>query len=179
MEIKNVSDQTSFNTERFKIRPLEMSDVLKIERYIRDERVAKSTGTIPHPLPLGFTEEWVRSSLLDDRSEDTWAIEVKISGKLEIVGVVSLNRMDRSQSEIAYWVVPSMWNTGIASEAVKAFIELNPQDCSTIFASVFQDNPASARVLTNTGFQYIGDAESFSVARENSVKTWTYINKLK
>ncbi|MFQ3355183.1 MAG: RimJ/RimL family protein N-acetyltransferase, partial [Paracoccaceae bacterium] len=57
--------------------------------------------------------------------------------------------------------------------------ELNPQNCSTIFASVFQDNPASARVLTNTGFQYIGDAESFSVARENSVKTWTYINKLK
>ena len=34
----------------------------------------------------------------------------------------------------------------------------------TIFAAVFQDNPASARVLTNCGFEYVGDAEAFSVA---------------
>ena len=31
----------------------------------------------------------------------------------------------------------------------------------TMFATVFQDNPASARVLTNAGFVYLGDAETY------------------
>jgi RimJ/RimL family protein N-acetyltransferase len=47
-----------------------------------------------------------------------------------------------------------------------------------MFASVFQDNPASARVLTHCGFEYLGDAESYSVARESTVPTWTYLRKL-
>ncbi|MFN3282326.1 MAG: GNAT family N-acetyltransferase, partial [Tabrizicola sp.] len=33
-------------------------------------------------------------------------------------------------------------------------------------------------VLANAGFQYLGDAESFSVARGVTVPTWTYIRKL-
>ena len=70
------------------------------------------------------------------------------------------------------------WNSGIASEAVCALIESNPQGNGTIFAEVFQDNPASARVLTHAGFEYIGDAESHSVARGANVPTWTYIKKM-
>ena len=69
-------------------------------------------------------------------------------------------------------------NTGIASEAVKALVAANPQNNCAIFAEVFQDNPGSARVLSNTGFQYLGDAETFSVARNGLVPTWTYVKKL-
>jgi RimJ/RimL family protein N-acetyltransferase len=86
--------------------------------------------------------------------------------------------MDRGQSEVAFWVAPAFWNIGIASEALAALIAANPQGCKTLFAEAFQDNPGSARVLTNNGFAYIGDAESFSVARNARVPTWTYIRKL-
>jgi RimJ/RimL family protein N-acetyltransferase len=50
---------------------------------------------------------------------------------------------------------------------------------ATMFASVFQDNPASARVLVNCGFAYIGDAEAYSVSRTSKVPTWTYLKNLK
>jgi RimJ/RimL family protein N-acetyltransferase len=60
---------------------------------------------------------------------------------------------------------------------VRALVEANPQENRTMFASVFQDNPASARVLTNTGFQYLGDAEAYSVARGATVPTWTYLKR--
>jgi RimJ/RimL family protein N-acetyltransferase len=83
-----------------------------------------------------------------------------------------------AQSEIGYWVAPAWWNTGTASAAVSALIAANPLANEAIFASVFQDNPASARVLTNAGIAYVGDAESFSVARNAKVATWTYIRKL-
>ena len=78
----------------------------------------------------------------------------------------------------AFWVAPTMWNTGFASEAVRALIAANPLASQTIFASVFQDNPGSARVLTNAGFDYLGDAEAFSVARGAKVATWTYLKRL-
>jgi RimJ/RimL family protein N-acetyltransferase len=94
------------------------------------------------------------------------------------MGVVSLRRLDRGQSEISYWVAPAFWNTGIASDAVKAMIAANPHDNQVVYAEVFQDNPASARVLTNAGFDYLGDAEAYSVARDATVRTWTYIRKL-
>jgi len=71
-----------------------------------------------------------------------------------------------------------MWNTGLASEAVKAMVAANPLGNDTIFASVFQDNPGSARVLTNCGFAYLGDAESWSVARNARVPTWTYLRRM-
>ena len=106
-----------------------------------------------------------------------------ISGLPEVLGVINLKRMDesrynRDQSEISYWVAPAFWNLGIASLAVQALVAANPQKSKTIFAEVFQDNPGSARVLTNAGFQYLGDAESFSVARTARVTTWTYSRKL-
>ena len=86
--------------------------------------------------------------------------------------------MDREQSEIGYWVAPAYWNTGLASEAVQALIEANPTKSDTMFGAVFQDNPASAKVLTHCGFKYLGDAETFSVSRDKTIPTWTYTRKL-
>ena len=102
--------------------------------------------------------------------EDVWAIDATTADRGEIVGVISLTRMDRAQSEIGYWVAPSWWNHGIASAAVCALVEANPQASRTIFGSAFQDNAASARVLINAGFAYIGDAETYCVARGASVR---------
>ena len=99
------------------------------------------------------------------------------NNRAELVGLIALERMDREQSEIGYWVAPAFWNTGLAQEAVRALVEANPLNNKTIFASVFQDNPASARVLTNNGFQYLGDAEAYSVARGATVPTWIYLKR--
>ena len=86
--------------------------------------------------------------------------------------------MDRRQSEVAYWIAPELWNSGIASRAVQALVYANPTSSRTYFASVFHDNPASARVLENAGFAYISEAETFSLARNELVPTWTYLRKL-
>jgi RimJ/RimL family protein N-acetyltransferase len=68
-------------------------------------------------------------------------------GSAPLVGVISLKPLDRGQSQIGYWVAPAFWNTGLASEAVRAIIAANPHESRTLFAEVFQDNPVSARIL--------------------------------
>lgn len=170
--------QPVIEAERIVLRPLRKSDLGLIEFYARDARVARMTTSIPHPLPPGTTEAFIAQCLSADRGEDVWAIDGTASGAPEVMGLIGLERMDRAQSEIGYWVAPAFWNTGLASEAVQLLIGANPQQCQTLFASVFQDNPASARVLTNSGFQYLGDAETYSLARDATVATWTYSRKL-
>ena len=168
---------------RFVLRRARRSDAGLFALYAGDRRVAEATQAIPHPLPPGAAEAFVARAMLGKGGEDIWVMDGSATGLAEVLGVISLKRMDetrfcRDQSEIGYWVAPAFWNTGIASEAVRALVAANPQGCRTIFAEVFQDNAGSARVLTNAGFLYLGDAESFSVARNARVPTWTYVKKL-
>ena len=164
--------------ERFVLRPLRRSDAGLIAFYTADRRVAEGTRVIPHPLPPGATEAYVDRCLTEGCGEDIWVMDGAAHGMDEVLGLVSLTRMDRGQSEIVYWVAPAFWNTGLASEAVNAMVGADPHEARTLFAEVFQDNPGSARVLTNGGFEYLGDAEAFSVARGAMVPTWTYIRKM-
>ncbi|MCL6282116.1 GNAT family N-acetyltransferase [Ruegeria sp. 2012CJ41-6] len=178
MKFDTIINQPVIETDRFVLRPLRRSDMGLIEHFASDKRVASMTQSIPHPLPPGAVEDFVTRSMSEYRDEDVWAIDGTPEGGSELMGLIALERLDRNQSEIGYWVAPVFWNTGIASLAVEALVLANPLDNDTMFASVFQDNPASARVLTRCGFEYLGDAENFSVARDANVPTWTYSRKL-
>ncbi len=178
MMFDHASDQPVIETARFSLRSVRPSDAGLLALYAGDERVARGTTTIPHPLPPGAVDAFIGRANAPDRTEDVWAMDGSASGLSELLGVIGLERMDREQSEIGYWVAPAFWNTGLASEAVEAMVAANPHGAKTIFGSVFQDNPASARVLTHAGFAYLGDAEAFSVARGAKVATWTYLRKL-
>lgn len=179
MKYEAINTQVVMESERLVLRPVRYSDAGLMTLYVSDKRVAEATSRIPHPLPPGAIEAFIERALAEDRIEDVWVLDGSKSQHAEVVGIVSLTRLDRKQSEIGYWIAPAFWNTGLASEAVDVLLSNNPQDCDTIFAQVFQDNPASARVLTKAGFEYLGDAEGYSVARGANVATWTYLNKLK
>lgn len=172
------SNAETISAGRFILRPLRKSDAGLCALYAGDRRVAEATRSIPHPLPPGAVEAFIARAMAGGSKGTIWAMDGAESGLSELLGVISLKPMDRGQSEIGYWVAPQMWNTGIASDAVRALLAANPLSDRTLFAEVFQDNPGSARVLTNCGFQYLGDAETFSVARGARVPTWTYVKKL-
>ena len=178
MEMEKITVQPVVESERFDLRPLRKSDMGLIELYASDDRVARMTTSIPHPLPPGATEAFVARALSTTRTEDVWAMDGTKSDGPDLMGVIGLERLDRDQSEVGYWVAPAFWNTGLASDAVQALVDANPMDNKTMFASVFQDNPASARVLIHCGFEYLGDAETFCVARDTTMPTWTYSRKL-
>ncbi|WP_128254119.1 GNAT family N-acetyltransferase [Falsirhodobacter deserti] len=169
---------TVIEAERIILRPVRRSDTGLLGHYAGDLRVARMTSRIPHPMPPGAMEAFVARAMNPGCEEAIWVIDGSSTQMGEVLGVISLKKMDRDQSEIGYWVAPAFWNTGLASEAVAALVAANPLNNTAIFASVFQDNPGSARVLTNNGFNYLGDAETFSVARNAHVATWTYIRKL-
>lgn len=178
MRLEKIINQPVIESKRFNLRPLRVSDAGLLNMYAGDKRIAEGTRSIPHPLPPGSVEGYIARSISDDRAEDVWALDGTANNDGELLGLISLQKLERAQSQIGYWIAPVYWNTGLASAAVTALLAANPQDNKTIFAEVFQDNPASARVLTNAGFEYLGDAETHSVARDANVPTWTYLKKL-
>ncbi len=178
MEVLKIPTQPVIETERFDLRPVRKSDLGLIELYASDHRVAMNTVSIPHPLPPGVIEAYIARATKDERTEDVWVMDGLKTGGSEVMGLISLVKLDRDQSEVGYWVAPAFWNTHLASEAVQALVQANPLGNKNMFASVFRDNPASAKVLTNAGFRYLGIAETYCLARETCVPTWTYSTKL-
>lgn len=177
MKLDKIMTNNSIEAGRFDLRPVRRSDAGLIAFYGGDARVAKNTSDIPHPLPPGAAEAMIERAMDPEQVQDMWVMDATRMGGAEVMGLIGLERLDREQSEIVYWVAPAYWNSGVASMAVEAMLTANPQAARTVFASVFQDNAASARVLTNCGFQYLGDAETYSVARAAKVPTWTYSRK--
>lgn len=170
-------------TERFTLRPARPSDEGLLALFAGDQRVAEATRSIPHPLPPGATKAFIDRALAQDATQKVWVLDGAEHGLSEVLGVISLKPLDsehdiRDQAEVSFWVAPSFWGTGLARTALKALVDANPMGSKTIFASIFQDNQASARVVTYAGFEYIGDAEAYSVARGGVTPTWTYICKL-
>ncbi|MCU4651891.1 GNAT family N-acetyltransferase [Roseibacterium sp. SDUM158016] len=178
MKQETIIAQPVIEAPRMMLRPLRPSDAGLMTLYAADRRVAEMTTTLPHPLPPGMAEGFIAQAMRPEADEAVWAMDATEFGGSEMLGLISLKRMDRGQSEIVYWVAPALWNTGFASEAVNALVAANPLQNKTIFGCVFQDNPGSARVLTNAGFEYLGDAEAYSVARGAKVPTWTYLKRL-
>ncbi|MDO5622387.1 MAG: GNAT family N-acetyltransferase [Paracoccus sp. (in: a-proteobacteria)] len=174
-----LDDQQVIPAGRVLLRPLRSSDAGLISFYTADRRLAEGTRAIPHPLPPGTSEAYVKRAMSEGRAEDVWAIDGSDNDLSELLGVVSLTRTDDpEQSELGFWVGQGFWNAGFATEAVEALVRANPHGSRTLFAEAFQDNPGSARVLTNCGFDYLGDAESWSVARNARVPTWTYLRRM-
>jgi len=175
---EQISPLPTISAGRFLLRPIRPSDAGLIAEYMSDRGVAEGMRTIPHPLPPGAAAVYAARATPAQTVEDVWVLDGTAASRGAVLGVVSLARMDRGQSEISFWVAPHLWNTGLASEAVAAIVAANPHASRTLFAEVFQDNPGSARVLVNAGFDYLGDAEAWSMARGRKVATWTYVRKM-
>ncbi|WP_245781120.1 GNAT family N-acetyltransferase [Celeribacter neptunius] len=178
LEAQAVIEQPVIETDRFVLRAPRRSDVGLLNMYASDKRVARNSRSLPHPMPPGATEAFVNRALKPEATEKVWILDGSDHGLSEVLGVISLKPLDRDQSEVAFWVAPSFWGTGLARAALRALVEANPTGAKTMFAEIFQDNQASARVVTAAGFEYIGDAETYSVSRGAHVPTWTYLRKL-
>ena len=69
MIIDQITDQPLIQATRFVLRPLRRSDAGAVGLHMGDERVARATTNIAHPLPPGATEALVARALAVDRKK--------------------------------------------------------------------------------------------------------------
>jgi len=167
--------QPEIVTERLRLRRLRRRDAAVIALYASDKRVAWTTAMIPHPYPPGAAEAFIERILSPGATELTWAIDTGADDENGLVGMIGLKPREPGVAEIGYWVAPAFWNAGYASEAVAGLVGHAARGgWRELVADVFQDNPASARVLRHAGFEYLGMGETYSLARAAMVPTFCY-----
>jgi RimJ/RimL family protein N-acetyltransferase len=167
--------QPEIVTARLRLRRLRRRDAGLITLYASDPRVARATAEIPHPYPPGAAEAFIERALSPAASATTWALDTGADDENGLIGLISLKPCGDGEAEIGYWVAPAFWNTGYASEAVEGLVgQAARAGLRTLAAQVFQDNPASARVLVHAGFAYEGNGELYALARRAMVPTFRY-----
>lgn len=158
-------------TERLTLRPLQDRDAGMITLYAGDIRVAQHLAVVPHPYPPGAAEAYIERTLKGDNDEIVWAIELNT----ELIGVIGFRQLDEARGNIGYWLAPQLWGAGYTPEALEAVVDFaRSMGLTGLEAAVHQDNQQSARVLIKEGFEYCGDSDSHSVARNGMVRSWNY-----
>lgn len=136
--------------------------VLGVKRTVESPRYSSLQNRHRTRLDVVIESDGVRV-LSDKRSEDVWILDGSDQGHAEVIGLVSLTRMDRKQSEINL-IAPAFWHTGFASEAVAAMVAANPHWARMLFRRGVPGQSAFGPGATNNGFDYLGDAETHLIA---------------
>jgi RimJ/RimL family protein N-acetyltransferase len=162
-------------TERLRLRRLRLSDAALIDLYASDRRVAWMTERVPHPYPPGLAASFIERVAAGTVDETGWAIDTGDDAGNGLIGTIMLRLDAPGSARVGYWLAPAFWGTGYATEALDALVGFARQaGLGQLTARVFQDNPASVKVLLHAGFSYVDDGEVFSLARNTVVPTHNY-----
>lgn len=169
--------------ERLTLRAFTQDDAPAVAALCNDRRIYDTTLAIPHPYGEGDASAWIGSHGAEasaGRGFD-WAITTAEGGVL--VGAIGLriSRL-RQTAEVGYWVGPSFWGRGYATEALRevmawAFVHAphpGGPGVARVFADHLVQNPASGRVLQKVGMLLVGETPSAAVKDGRPVDTRLY-----
>lgn len=142
-------------TPRLMMRPLRPSDAPVVADIGGTRAVAPMILSATVPWPIEKVEHWIEQS----RWRGTLGVRFAIECQGKLVGVVGLGRgANPKTAATMYFLDPAHWGQGIATEAMSHLMgaAFERFDISKIDADVYDDNPASARVLEKLGFAKVG-----------------------
>jgi RimJ/RimL family protein N-acetyltransferase len=129
---------------------------LLLRRFRLDESVSKMTLNISYPYKAGMAEEWI-SSHQEDRESKTgisYAI-VKLDSN-QLIGTMSLVRIDGSEGELGYWIGQPYWGVSYCTDAARELIRFSFEylGLEKIVSEHLVSNPASGRVMEKAGMRH-------------------------
>src|SRR3546814_16943201 len=126
------------------------------------------TTRIAHPYPKGAAATWIagHASARAQGSEHSFAITLQ--GEDRPIGAISLRHSEPGNLELGYWLAPTHWRQGLATEAAQAMVVYGFETlgAEALTSGHFADNPAPARVPAKAGTRAHATAPPWSAARQ-------------
>lgn len=140
------------------LREIEDRDLgVLFEHWTDRDAIRMAAFTPPEPGDrAAFEQRWAR--LRSDASTTNRVIEV--DGR--VVGHVASFDLE-GQREVTYWIGREDWGRGIATRALREFLQL--ETARPLHARAASDNAGSIRVLTKCGFLVVGEGRGFAHGR--------------
>ena len=157
-------------TPRLRLRAPAASDAARVAELAGEWDIASMTAAVPHPYDEEMAAIWIAG--LSESPQVAVAIER--DGRL--IGCTGYTPSPAG-TEVGFWIGRPYWGQGYATEAVNALTAhlRNDLGLATFHACVFNDNPASMRVLEKCGFRQAGTGRSACLARGHDVDVRTYV----
>ncbi|MFL9839346.1 GNAT family N-acetyltransferase [Sphingomonas sp. ST-64] len=148
-------------TQRLMLRPGWAEDAPELARAIGHHEVVRNLSRAPWPYALGDAQAFL--SLPCAPTDLRFLICAFEDGATKIVGGVGIGPLRDEQHELGYWITPTAWGRGYATEAGAAVIRIaRTLRIDRVTARHAIDNPASGRVLRKLGFRPTGRVGSYS-----------------
>jgi len=139
------------------LREIQKTDRLKLAEFANNKKIwLNLRDMMPFPYTLQDADNFIAMS--QDR-EGKYRQAITFEGEFcGLIGIHFLSDVNRLSAEIGYWIGEPYWGKGIATKAISLMVDYGFEnyDLVRIFASVFENNMASARVLEKNGFIYEG-----------------------
>lgn len=135
------------------------TDSQAVCRHLADPCIAATTTGVPWPyIPEDFAATMARAEAAElEHGHPTYLAIRRADGLL--IGVISFTNFFMGiGAEIGYWLARENWGRGIMTASVGAACRFafDRMELAVIFASVFEGNVASERVLLKNEFSFEG-----------------------
>lgn len=144
----------------FELRPWKQEDVASLAEQANNINV---WNNVRDSFPYPYTEEDGHVFIkMNEELPFIQNLAIIVDNKaVGGVGIISQTDVERFSAEIGYWIGEPYWDKGIVTEAVKAAVDyfFSATSLMRLFASVFEYNVASMRVMEKAGFRKAGVME--------------------
>jgi [ribosomal protein S5]-alanine N-acetyltransferase len=144
-----------YNSSEFIIRPFRKGDEASLALNANHPEIFRYVMDIfPSPYTYDDAVAWIE---LNEKKIIHENLAIVIDGDVVgCVGIVPGTDIHRRSASVGYWLSPGYWGRGIATKACEWLVKyaFDSFDVNRIWAEVFSNNPASARVLTKCGFTH-------------------------
>ncbi|MCH9692887.1 MAG: GNAT family N-acetyltransferase [Gammaproteobacteria bacterium] len=184
------------HTDRLTLAPLELTDVdLAIDLWTDPEVVryiceVQSEAELREDMPdairrggNGCIGIWCISDRLTGRKlGSTYLLPMPTEDDDVDYDLIAMGRMPDTDIEVGYFLTPSAWGQGYATEVCKRILRFAFQESplNELVASIDENNAASKHVLEKSGFRYFGrtlcwgkDGPIYKISRDE----WTEIQR--
>jgi len=138
----------------------DLPEFFEFQRDPEANRMAAFTAQDPEDRAV-FTAHWHRLM----RAQVVTLRTVEADG--EVAGNVVSFLFD-GEREIGYWIGRAFWGKGIASEALRQFLDVVPE--RPLHARAASDNAASLKVLGRCGFVVVGKDRGYANSRHEEIE---------
>jgi RimJ/RimL family protein N-acetyltransferase len=141
--------------EQIILRAWRRSDIPSLIRYANNRKIWLNLRDVfPHPYTQAHAEKWIA---ICEADQELSATHFAIQYRDEAIGSISYRLLDDVNCKtavIGYWLGEPFWGRGITTAALKQATDcaLQRPSLERLEATVFEWNPASARVLVKAGY---------------------------
>ncbi|MBM3399139.1 MAG: GNAT family N-acetyltransferase [Bacteroidetes bacterium] len=157
----------TINNLNIKLRPTEISDLDTLFQFQLD----KEGGYLAAFMPKDPTDKTAYLNKFTELLSDPTVNNQTILIDNVIVGSIAKFVME-GDTEITYWIGRKYWGQGIATNALKNFLDVVTN--RPIYGRVAFDNFGSQNVLEKCGFTRIGSDKGFANARQTEIEEFIY-----